>query len=295
MSATGDSLKPALEPRPRVPFPAARFNAARGRWGLRGLAVGYLLVMVALPLSAIFANGLSGGLSGFWEDVRNPVAVKALALTLTAALVVTAINAVMGTLTAYALVRFRFPGRHLLNAVIDMPFAIPTLVTGVMLVALYGPQRTLGAWLQAHGVTVIFAEPGIVLALLVVTYPFVIRAVQPVLLEAELGQEEAAYTIGASKWKTFAHVLLPTIMPAIVTGSLLTFGRALGEFGSIVVVAGNIPGQTLTAPVYIYGQIESNQQRGASSISIVLLTLSFALILLADRVQKRSQRGHVKG
>jgi sulfate transport system permease protein len=175
-----------------------------------------------------------------------------------------------------------------------MPFAIPTLVTGVMLVALYGPQRTLGAWLNSHGFQVIFATPGIILALLVVTYPFVIRTVQPVLMEAEQGQEEAAYTIGASKWVTFLRVILPAIAPAILTGSLLTFARSLGEFGSIVVVAGNIPLRTLTAPVYVYQQIESQNQPGASSMSILLLVLSFTLILLVEWMQSRKGRGHVE-
>jgi sulfate transport system permease protein len=162
-----------------------------------------------------------------------------------------------------------------------------------MLVALYGPQRTLGAWLTSHGIQVIFATPGVVLALLVITYPFVIRTVQPVLMEAERGQEEAAYTLGASKWTTFRRIVLPAISPAIITGSLLSFARALGEFGSVVVVAGNIPGRTLTAPVYVYGQIESQNQRGASSMSILLLGLSFALILIVEWMQSRKDTGHV--
>ncbi|HJZ67174.1 MAG TPA: sulfate ABC transporter permease subunit, partial [Blastocatellia bacterium] len=211
-------------------------------------------------------------------------------LTLIMAAVVTVINAVMGTLTAYVLVRHQFPGRRLFNAMVDMPFAIPTLVTGVMLVALYGPQRTLGAWLQSHGMQVIFATPGILPALLVITYPFVIRTVQPMLMGAERSEEEAAYTIGASKWTTFWRVVLPDISPGVMTGSLLSFARALGEFGSIVVVAGNIPGPTLTAPVYIFGQVESQNQRGASAMSIVLLTLSFSLIVTVEWIQSRNRR-----
>jgi sulfate transport system permease protein len=206
------------------------------------------------------------------------------------AAVITVINAMMGTLTAYVLVRSRFPGRGLFNALVDMPFAIPTLVTGVMLVALYGPQRTLGAWLQWHGIQVIFATPGIMLALLIVTYPFVIRTVQPMLIGAEKGQEEAAYTLGASKWTTFWRIVLPDISQGVITGSLLSFARALGEFGSIVVVAGNIPGRTLTAPVYIFGQVESQNQRGASAMSIVLLALSFTLIVAVEWIQSRSRR-----
>jgi sulfate transport system permease protein len=279
--------------------PKARERQGRvrpwGKWGLRLAAIMYLGFMVVLPLSAIVENGFRDGLTLFWADIKTPTALGALKLTLMAAVIVTLINAVMGTLTAYVLVRYRFPGRGALNGLIDMPFAIPTLVTGVMLVALYGPQRTLGAWLNAKGIEVIFATPGIILALLVVTYPFVIRAVQPVLMDAERGQEEAAYTMGASQWTTFRHIVLPTIAPAIVTGSLLSFGRALGEFGSIVVVAGNIPGRTLTAPVYVYGQIESQNQRGASSMSVLLLGLSFTLILLVEWIQSRNPGGRDAG
>lgn len=274
---------------------SARASLPWGKWGLRATACLYLGFMVALPLSAILRSGFADGLSAFRADVMNITAFAALKLTIVTAVVVTIVNAVMGTLTAYVLVRFRFSGKGLLNTMIDMPFAIPTLVTGVMLVALYGPQRTLGAWLNSHGIQVIFATPGIVLALLVITYPFVIRTVQPVLMEAERGQEEAAYTLGASRWTTFRRVVLPTIAPAIVTGSLLSFARALGEFGSIVVVAGNIPGVTLTAPVYIYGQIESQNQRGASAISIVLLALSFTLIVAVEWLQGRNRSSYVSG
>jgi sulfate transport system permease protein len=277
------------------PMASARASLPWGKWGLRGTAFLYLGFMVALPLAAILRNGFADGLSAFRADVMNITAFAALKLTIVTAVVVTIVNVVMGTLTAYVLVRFRFPGKGLLNTMIDMPFAIPTLVTGVMLVALYGPQRTLGAWLNEHGIQVIFATPGIVLALLVITYPFVIRTVQPVLMEAERGQEEAAYTLGASKWTTFRRVVLPTITPAIVTGSLLSFARALGEFGSIVVVAGNIPGVTLTAPVYIYGQIESQNQRGASAMSIVLLALSFTLIVTVEWLQGRNRSSYVSG
>jgi sulfate transport system permease protein len=281
-----NALKPIASPRASLPW---------GKWGLRGTAFLYLGFMVALPLTAILQNGFSDGLAAFRADIVNPTAFAALKLTIITAVIVTIVNAVMGTLTAYVMVRFRFAGKGLLNTMIDMPFAIPTLVTGVMLVALYGPQRTLGAWLNSHGVQVIFATPGIVLALLVITYPFVIRTVQPVLMEAERGQEEAAYTLGASGWKTFRHVVLPTIAPAIVSGSLLSFARALGEFGSIVVVAGNIPGVTLTAPVYIYGQIESQNQRGASAMSILLLALSFTLIVTVEWLQGRNRRTYVSG
>lgn len=258
-----------------------------GRWGLRGTAISYLLLFIVLPLSSIVVSGLKDGPTAFWNDVTNDVAFAALRLTLITAALTTVVNLVMGTMTAYVLVRYDFPGRSLLNAAIDMPFAIPTLVMGIMLVVLYGPQRTLGAWLESHGFQVIFATPGIIVALLLVTYPFVIRTVQPVLMEMEKAQEEAAYTIGASKWTTFRTVVLPMITPAIITGSLLSFARAVGEFGSIIVVAGNIPGRTLTAPVYVFGQLESYNQRGASAMSVLLLAFSFTLILVVDWMQRR--------
>jgi sulfate/thiosulfate transport system permease protein len=285
----------SVETNLKAPKPNASANTRLpwGKWGLRSTAFLYLGFMVALPIAAIVQNGFADGLSALWADIVNATALAALKLTLMTAVIVTIANAIIGTLTAYVLVRFRFPGRGLLNAVIDMPFAIPTLVTGVMLVALYGPQRTLGAWLNSHGIQIIFATPGIVLALLVITYPFVIRTVQPVLMEAEKDQEEAAYTLGASRWTAFRRVVLPSIAPAIATGSLLSFARALGEFGSVVVVAGNIPGRTLTAPVYVYGQIESQNQRGASAMSILLLALSFTLILTVEWLQGRNRRRHV--
>src|SRR5215813_7227257 len=266
-----------------------------GRWSLRAVALIWLGVMIALPLAVLLEHGLREGVVRFWAEVTNPIALAAVRLTIFAAAVMTLINAVMGTLTAYVLVRYRFFGSRLLNSLIDLPFAIPTLVTGVMLVLLYGPQRTLGAWLEARGAQVIFARPGIVLALLFITYPFVIRTVQPVLMEIDRAQEEAAWTLGASRWRAFSKVILPMITPSIITGALLSFARALGEFGSIVVVAGNIPHRTLTAPVYIFGQIESQNQPGASAVSILLLTISFALMLLVDRMQGNRGEGHVAG
>ncbi|HET6639753.1 MAG TPA: sulfate ABC transporter permease subunit CysT [Gemmatimonadota bacterium] len=275
-------------------LPLPRQSTARapqpwGRWGLRATACLYLGLMIVLPLAAIAQHGLADGLSAFLDDVTQPLAVEALALTIGAAVIMTAVNAVMGTLTAYALVRYRFPGRAVLDAIVDLPFAIPTLVTGVMLVALYGPQTGVGSWLTAHGLPVIYAKPGIVLALLFVCYPFVIRTVQPVLHGAEKSQEEAAWTLGASGWTTFRRVVLPTIGPAILTGSMLSFARALGEFGSIIVVAGNIPGSTLTAPVYLYQQVEGDNTGAASAISIVLLVLSFTTMWAIERLQRRGE------
>ena len=258
-----------------------------GLFGLRGAVLTYFALMIVVPLLAVFQRGFSDGLAGFWRELASPVAFDALKLTLFAAAITTAVNLVLGTLTAYVLARYQFPGRAVFDSLVDMPFAIPTLVTGVMLVVLYGPSGVLGGWLESRGVSVIFARPGIVLALLFVTYPFVIRSVQPVLLEAERHEEEAAFTLGASKWTNFRRVVLPTILPAAVSGALLCFARAVGEFGSIVVVAGNIPRRTLTAPVHVFGEIEANNERGASAMSIVLLAISFGLLLLLDWRQRR--------
>ncbi len=261
-----------------------------GPWSLRAIAVTYLAVMLILPLAAVMADGLRNGLAAMWTDISNPAAWAAIKLTLWTAAVMTVINTVMGILMAYVLVRYDFRGRSLVNAVIDIPFAIPTLVTGVMLVILYGPQAALGGWLkQQLGWDIIFAPPGIILALLFVSFPFVVRSLQPVLMQIELDQEEAAYTMGASPWLTFRRVLLPAIAPAVFTGALLSFARALGEFGSIVIVAGNFPLRSQTAAVYVLTQIESDNQSAASAMSLVLLAIAFCLVVIVDLVQRRSE------
>ncbi len=264
-----------------------------GQWGLRVAAITYLGLMLILPLAAVVRDGLSGGLGGMWLDISRPAAWAAIKLTLWTAGLMTILNTVMGTLMAYVLVRYRFPGRSLVNAIIDIPFAIPTVVTGVMLVILYGPQGALGSWLKnTTGWDIIFAPPGIILALLFVSFPFVVRSLQPVLMEVDIDQEEAAYTRGASAWLTFQRVLLPAILPALITGSILSFARALGEFGSIVIVAGNFPLRSQTAAVYVLSQIESSNQRAASAMSIVLLGIAFCLVVLVDLIQRRQEQRH---
>ncbi len=262
-----------------------------GHWSLRAVAITYLAVMLILPLAAVVHDGLRDGLSGVWADVARPAAWAAIKLTLWTAAVMTIINTVMGILMAYVLVRYQFPGRSLVNAVIDIPFAIPTLVTGVMLVILYGPQAVLGSLVkQQLGWDIIFAPPGIILALLFVSFPFVVRSLQPVLMGIELDQEEAAYTLGASPWHTFRRVLLPQILPAVISGALLSFARALGEFGSIIVVAGNFPLRSQTAAVYVLSQIESENQRGASAMSVILLAIAFCLVVIVDLAQRGQER-----
>ena len=263
-----------------------------GTLAVRGVALTYLAIMLIIPLAVILQDGLRGGPAGLWRAIAQPVARSALWLSLWTALVMALINAVMGTLTAYVLVRYQFPGKRVLNAIVDLPFAIPTLVTGVMLVVLYGPQRALGSWLdQTLGLKIIFAPPGIILALLFITFPFVTRAIQPVLESLDRDQEEAAATIGAGSWTIFRRVVLPAIMLPLTTGTLLSFARAIGEFGAIVVVAGNIPLRSQTAAVYVLGEIESENQRAASAMSVVMLAIAFGLVLLVDYLQRGREDG----
>jgi sulfate transport system permease protein len=287
-------MSTVVSPALAVPPKARQVSRPWGQWSLRAVALIYLSVMLLLPLAAVVNDGLSGGLQGLWADISRPAAMAALRLSLWTAGVMTVINTVMGVLAAYVLVRYNFPGRSLFNALIDIPFAIPTLVTGLMLVVLYGPQTAIGGFLKnTFDWDIIFAPPGIILALLFVSFPFVVRMVQPVLMEIDLDQEDAAATMGASGWMTFRRVLLPALIPAIITGALLSFARALGEFGSIIVVAGNFPMRSQTAAVYVLSQIESDNQRGASAMSVVLLAIAFTLVFVVDYVQRRQERrGH---
>lgn len=263
-----------------------------GRWGVRTVALSYLLVMLIIPLLVILQDGLSQGLAEFWRQITLPMAWHALKLTLWTAAIMTIINTIMGVLTAFVLVRYEFPGKSILNAIIDLPLAIPTLVTGVMLVILFGPQKALGAWLKdTFDFSVIFAPPGIILALLFLTFPFVVRSVQPVLMDLDRAQEHAAATLGAGAWTIFRRIVLPPLSLPVITGALLSFARAIGEFGSIVIVAGNIPLVSQTAAVYVFGEVESENRLGASAVSIVMVAIAFGLLMFADALRQRAKRG----
>jgi sulfate/thiosulfate transport system permease protein len=253
---------------------------------LRLTAIGYVFLLILLPLLGIAQQSLAGGFGRFVADISTPQASAALWLTIETALLTTFINAVFGTLSAIVLVRYDFPGRWFLNALVDLPFAIPTLVAGLMIAAIYGPTSFAGGWLEQRGLAVIYDWPGIVLAMLFVTMPFTIRALQPVLMELEREQEEAAFTLGAGAWTTFWKVTVPSVLPGLLTGVFLTFVRALGEFGSIVIVAGNIPMKTQVASVYVYGEIESYNPQGATSVSIAILFLSLLVLVLLERLTR---------
>lgn len=261
--------------------------SVRGRLAVRAAALTYLTVLLIVPLVVIAQDGLRAGLAGLWQAVAAPAAWSALGLTLWTAAVMAVINAGMGLITAFVLVRFEFPGRQLLDMLIDLPLALPTLVTGVMLVVLYGPQGALGSWLKnALGWRLIFAPPGIILALLFITFPFVVRTLQPVLADMDHAQEEAAATLGAGAWVTFWRVVFPPLRVPLLTGTLLSFARALGEFGSVVIVAGNIPFFSQTAAVYVFGEVESENRLGASAVSLVMLALAFLLVTAVEALQR---------
>ncbi|HRE48736.1 MAG TPA: sulfate ABC transporter permease subunit CysT [Aggregatilineales bacterium] len=269
------------------------FTPRWGVWGLRAAALSYLMLFALVPVIVVSVQGLRGGWDAFWLSISRPAAINAMWLSIWTAAVMAVINAIMGTLTAYVLVHYHFPGKGLLNILIDIPFSVPALVTGVMLILLYGPQTVIGKFFEKElGVKIIFASPGIILALLFIGYPFVVRAVQPVLMSLEASQQEAALTLGASPWRTFRRVIFPAILPAVLTGALLSFARALGEFGSAVIISGNIPMRTQTATVYVYTQVENGNMAAASSISCLLLLLAFALTLAADRIIRRTHREH---
>ena len=281
MTLSSSSTLPLRKARRRIPWE---------RWGIQLAAFSYLTALLLIPLAVIFQDGLQDGPLQLWQSIVRPVPWSALGLTLWTALVMALVNAVMGTLTAYVLVRYSFPGKSLLNIVVDLPLAIPTLITGVTLVMLYGPQSLVGAWFknQMDG-RIIFAPPGIILALLFISFPFVVRTVQPVLEGLDHEVEDAAATLGAGSFKIFWRVTLPALRLPILSGTLLSFARAIGEFGAIVIVAGNIPLRTQTAAVYVYGQVESANRQAASAMSIVMLLLAFGLVLLVDWLRRRRE------
>jgi sulfate/thiosulfate transport system permease protein len=234
---------------------------------------------VLIPLAAVVARSTDGGLGAFWEAVTAPQAVAALKLTLILSILVAAINAGFGTLVAWVLVRDRFRGRSLVNALIDLPFALPTIVAGITLLALYGPNGPAG-------INVVGTRWAIAMALLFVTLPFVVRSVQPVLMELDREMEEAAVSLGASSLTVFRRIVFPNLVPAILSGAALGFARAVGEFGSVVLIAGNLPFKTEVASVFIFGRIESDAVTSAAAVSVVLLALSL-LVLIGIRALGR--------
>jgi sulfate transport system permease protein len=271
--ATGEEalLRPAWVPR----FGGAALS--------RGFVLLYLSLIVLIPMAAVVDSSFSEGVGQFWDSATQPQAIAALKLTLIASLIVTAINAVAGTIIAWVLVRDEFPGKRIVNSLIDLPFALPTIVAGLTLIALYGDD-------SPFGINAAFTVFGVGLALLFVTLPFVVRAVQPVLIELDREMEEAAASLGARGRTIFRRIVLPNLAPAILAGIALAFARAIGEFGSLVLISGNIPFETEVASVFIFGQLESGTQTGAAAVSVVLLALALAVLFVIGLVARRATR-----
>jgi sulfate transport system permease protein len=239
--------------------------------------------MVLIPLAAVVARSTEDGLGAFLDAATSPQAIAALKLTLIASFIVVVVNVIAGTAIAWVLVRDDFRGKKIVNSLIDLPFALPTIVAGLTLLALYGEDSPVG-------INVAYTTIGVVMALLFVTLPFVVRAVQPTLLELDRDMEEAASSLGAGRFTVFRRIVLPNLWPAILAGAALAFARAIGEFGSVVLISGNLPFKTEVASVYIFGQIESNNVTGAAAVSVVLLMLSLAVLLVIGLLARRSGR-----
>ncbi|MVU76299.1 sulfate ABC transporter permease subunit CysT [Nocardia sp. ET3-3] len=256
-----------------------------GSVGPLGIATSvlWLSVIVLLPLAALTFHSFNDGWSGFWDAVTAPAALDSLRVTVFVSILVALVNVVMGTLIAWVLVRDEFPGKGIVNALIDLPFALPTIVASIVLLALYGPQSPLDIHLNA-------TQPGLVVALAFVTLPFVVRSVQPVLIEADRDVEQAAASLGADNLTTFRRIILPTLAPAIISGGGMAFARAIGEYGSVVLIGGNIPKKTQMASQYIQQQIEVDRPVNAAAVSVALLAISFATLLVLRLLSQRASR-----
>ncbi len=250
-----------------------------------GFTLLYLSLIVLIPLSALIINTLTMSWDAFWSTVSSPRVLASYRLSFGAALAAAAVNAVFGTLLAWVLVRYDFPLKRLLDAFVDLPFALPTAVAGIALTALYSGKGWIGQFIEPYGIKIAFTPLGVAVALVFIGLPFVVRTVQPVLEEAERELEEAAASLGASRLQTIAYVILPTILPAILTGFALAFARALGEYGSVIFIAGNMPMVSEITPLLIITKLEQYDYAGATAIAVVMLSASFLMLLAINLLQ----------
>jgi sulfate transport system permease protein len=273
---------PPLSPRRR---PWVEHSALPGFGGALGFTLLYVGLIILLPLAALAARPWEHGLSGALQAVLRPRTLAALRLSFTAALLAAAVNVAVGLLIAWVLARYRFPGRRVVDAMVDLPFALPTAVAGIALATLYGPNGWIGSFLSRFGVKVAYTPTGVFIALLAVGLPFVVRAVQPVLEDLDASLEEAAQTLGASPFTTFARVVLPALTPALITGFALAFARGAGEYGSVIFIAGNMPGVSEIAPLVIVTRLEEYDYAGAASVGLAMLALSLVALIVVNGVQ----------
>lgn len=266
--------------------PVRRARSVIPGFGLTmGFTLTYLSLLVLIPLAGIFLKAAGLGFSGIWDVVSSPRVLASLKLSFGAALVGAAINGVFGPLLAWVFVRYRFFGKRFFDAAVDLPFALPTAVAGIALTALYSPNGWIGQFLTPLGIKVAYTPLGVVVACTFIGLPFVVRTVQPVLEEAEKELEEAAASLGATRWQTITRVILPTVLPAILTGFALAFARAVGEYGSVIFIAGNLPMISEITPLLIIIKLEEFDYAGATAVAGTMLVLSFALLLLINLLQ----------
>ncbi|WP_420236638.1 sulfate ABC transporter permease subunit CysT [Telmatobacter bradus] len=250
-----------------------------------GFTLFYLVSIVLLPLVAILLTGFHSGTAGFLHAIRTPRVIASCRVTLTSALLAALLSAVFGMLVAWVLARYRFPGHSIVDALIDLPFALPTAVAGIALTSLYTEDGWVGRYLEPHNIHIAFSQAGIVLAMAFVGSPFVVRSIQPVLEDLDHSLEEAARSLGASHWQIFTRVLLPLCLPALLTGTALAFARAAGEYGSVIFIAGNMPMKTEIAALLIVTKLEEYDYTGASAIALAMLALSFVVMLAINLLQ----------
>ncbi len=259
-----------------------------------GFTLTYLSLIVLIPLAAVFIRTTSLTLDAFWQAVSAPRVVASYRLSFGASLLAAAINTVFGFLLAWSLVRYRFPGKRIVDALVDLPFALPTAVAGISLTALYAKNGWLGQYLEAAGIKVAFTPLGVLIALVFIGLPFVVRTVQPVLEDLDTELEEAAASLGAGRWQTVRRIVLPTLLPALLTGFALAFARAVGEYGSVIFIAGNLPMISEITPLIIITKLEQYDYAGATAVAAVMLVVSFLLLLIINGLQSWTDRRSAK-
>lgn len=250
-----------------------------------GYTIFYLSLIVLIPLSAAFIKTTELSFHEFWAVVSAPRVVASYKLTFGASLIAALINAVFGLLTAWVLVRYTFPGKKIIDALVDLPFALPTAVAGIALTAVYASNGWIGAWLEPQGIKVAFTPLGVIVALTFIGLPFVVRTVQPVLQDLEAETEEAAASLGANRWQTFTKIIFPAIWPALLTGFALAFARAIGEYGSVIFIAGNVPFVSEITPLIIITKLEQYEYASATAVAVVMLIISFLLLFAINGLQ----------
>jgi sulfate transport system permease protein len=255
-----------------------------------GWTVTWVSLLVLLPLAALVGKTASGGWEHFWETVTDPEVVATYRVSFGISFIAALINGVFGFLAAWIFARYDFPGRRLLEAATDLPFALPTAVAGIALTALYSPSEWLGQYLEPLGIKIAFAPAGVLIAMIFIGFPFVVRAVQPVIEDLSADVEEAAACLGANRWQTIRYVILPPLLPALFTGIIMSYGRAVGEYGSIVFISGNIPFQTEITPLIIFQKLEQYDYTGAAALGFTMLLASLVIVLIGNRLQTWGNR-----